>query len=396
MIRSPLETLTRSHVTARSDWRIGAMSRTRARFVLAAAGICFIAALALLPRAIEAESLLVNQDEPAVLADRELARTFDAAAAQREIEAALAGNDADLARSFVELARDRRLALPEPLLARVDAAVAASSSASAAAESFARGLIIGEPDDLVGLAGTTLGDLFVFGDIRDAVREGSRLVSGEPVDQLILGLSCVGLAVTAGTYALLGAGTPARVGLSVVKAARKTGRIGGRMAEWIGRSLRDVIDWSALRKALAGASLTEPAVAVRAAREAVKVEKADGLIRFVGDVGKVQTRAGTQAALDGLKLAENPRELSRVARLAEAKGGKTRAILKFVGRGAIGLTVAAFDLAMWLFWGLLTLWGFVSGAKGAVERATLRYVHRRKARMLLERERRLALAELRV
>ena len=372
------------------------MSRTRVRLVLLAAGMCLIAALALLPRAIEAELLLVNQDEPAILADRELARTFDAAAARREIEAALAVNDADLARSFVELARDRNLTLPEPLLARVEAAVAAASSASAAAESFARGLIVGEPDDLVGLAGTTLGDLFVFGDIRDAVREGSRLVSGEPADQLILGLSCVGLAVTAGTYALLGAGTPARVGLSIVKAARKTGRISGRLADWVGRSLREVVDWSALRRALAGASLTEPAIAVRAAREAVKIGKADGLIKLVGDVGKVQSRAGTQAALDGLKIAENPRELARVARLAEAKGGKTRAILKYVGRGAIGLTVAVFDLAMWLFWALLTVWGFVSGTKGAVERTTLRYVHRRKARLLLERERRLAMAELRV
>ena len=30
----------------------------------------------------------------------------------------------------------------------------------------------GEPNDMAGLAGTTLGDLFVFGDIRDAAREG--------------------------------------------------------------------------------------------------------------------------------------------------------------------------------------------------------------------------------
>ncbi len=34
------------------------------------------------------------------------------------------------------------------------------------------GFITGEPGDLVGMAGTAVGDLFVFGDIRDAVREG--------------------------------------------------------------------------------------------------------------------------------------------------------------------------------------------------------------------------------
>ena len=54
--------------------------------------------------------------------------------------------------------------------------------------SFARGLITGEPDDLVGLAGTALGDLFVFGDIRDAVREGTRFATGQQADELILGL----------------------------------------------------------------------------------------------------------------------------------------------------------------------------------------------------------------
>ena len=67
-----------------------------------------------------------------------------------------------------------------------------------------------EPDDVVGLAGTVLGDLFVFGDIRDALREGGRYVSGQQADELLLGLACVGIAITAGTYASLGAAAPAR------------------------------------------------------------------------------------------------------------------------------------------------------------------------------------------
>ena len=147
------------------------------------------------------------------------------------------------------------------------------------------------------------------------------------------------------------------------------------MADWIGRSLRDVVDWSALKRA--GASVTEPAVAVRAAREAVKVEKADGLVRLVSDVGRVQAKAGTQAALDGLKLAEGPREMSRIATLAEKKGSKTRAILKLLGRGAILLSVASFNLAAWVLGAILTLFGFVSSAKAAVERMTCRHLARK-------------------
>lgn len=368
-------------------------AQTRIKLLIIAGALCAVAGLALLPRAIEAESLLVIQDDPVALADKQLARSFDTPSATREIEAALAAKDTDLARSFVELAQERSVALDPDLVKKVEDARAAADTTSAKATAFARGFISGEPDDMVSLAGTALGDLFVFGDIRDAVREGSRWAAGEKVDHLVLGLSAVGLAITAGTYATLGTGAPARVGLSLVKAAKKTGRLGTRLGEWMTRAMRDAVEWTALRKTLAGASLTAPAVAVRGAREAVKVEKAGGLLTLIKDVGRVQTKAGTQGALDALKLAETPKEMGRVAKLAEKQGGKTRAVLKFLGRGAIALTLAAFDLALWIFGALLMVFGFVWSAKGAVERATKRHLQRKKAKRLAARERDLAARE---
>jgi hypothetical protein len=354
------------------------MDRSRTAPAWLSAGLFALLAIACVPLGIEAGALLTAEEDPAALADRQLERAFDQGLAVREIEWALAAHDADLATSFVELAQERGVSLPSELTQKVAAAVEHDSSAAAAAESFARGLFTGEPDDVVSLAGTALGDLFVFGDIRDAVREGSRYVSGAETDDLVLGLACVGIAITAGTYATFGAAAPVRVGLSAVKAARKTGRIGGQMANWIGRSLREAIDWSALRRA--GGSWTDPVGAVRAARQAVKIEKADGLIKLAGDVGRVQSRAGTKAAIDGLKLADNPREMARVAALAEKKAGKTRAILKTLGRGAILLTVGSFNLAMWVLWAIFTLFGFVFSAKATTERLTLRYLARKKER----------------
>jgi hypothetical protein len=120
-------------------------------------------------------------------------------------------------------------------------------------------------------------------------------------------------------------------------------------------------------------------------------------VRLVGDVGRVQTRAGTQAALDGLKLAEGPRDMSRVARLAAAKGSKTRAVLKLAGRGAIVLTVGAFNLANWMLWALVTAFGLVSALKRMTERSTERYCARRRRRRLRERQvRELQVRELQV
>jgi hypothetical protein len=337
-----------------------------------------LAAFAVAPRAFEAAFLLAAQDDPVALADHAVARSFDAAVAGREIDAALAANDPDLAQSFLDLARERNLPVDPALVERVERANDQSATTRHSLESFARGFATGEPEDGASLAGTAVGDLFVFGDIRDAVREGARFASGQQGDELILGLACVGLAVTAGTYAAAGLGAPARAGLTVIKGARKTGAIGSRMAGAINRSLREVVDWGVLKRAAGKASIFAPVASARAAREAVKVEKAGGLVRLVGDVGRVQSKAGTRAALDGLRIAESPGDMSRIARLAAAKGGKTRAILKLAGRAAIVLAAATFDLAMWIFWALLTAFGLVSSLKRMAERITERYCARRR------------------
>ncbi len=318
------------------------MIGSRIALPLGLAFACAIAALTVAPRAFDAEALLFAQDEPALLADHALDRSFDSAVAAREIQSALAADDADLAMSFLELARDRDIAVDPALAARVEEANSSAAAAARAAGSFGRGFITGEPDDLVGFAGTAVGDLFVFGDIRDAVREGSRVASGQQADELILGLACVGLAVTAGTYFSGGVATPARIGFSV---------------------------------------------ALRAAREAVKVEKAQGLMRVAGDVGRMQTKAGTRAAVDGLKIAEGPRDVSRLARLADSKGTRTRAIIKLFGRGAILLTTSAFGLFTWILSALIAVLSFCSACKRTAERATERAIERRKARRALQRQR---------
>jgi hypothetical protein len=362
------------------------MARIMINLLVIAAIVLAATALIMLPRALDAGGLLADQDDPAAIADRKVARLLDRDTAEREIAAALAADDADLAESFLELARERRVAVAPELAEKVAKAVAEANSASRTAENFAKGLVIGEPDDIAGFAGMALGDLFVFGDVRDAVREGSRLATGEEADRLVLGLACVGLAVTAGTYATLGSGAPVRMGLTVAKAARKTGRLSAGLAEWLGRSLRDVVDWGRFRTAIAGASLTQPALAIRAAREAVKLDKAGAIIDVVRDVGRVQSKAGTQAALDGLKIAQGPADVARVAKLAEKKGKKTRAVLKLLGRGAIVLAAGAFNLALWILSAVLSLFGFLTSTKGAVERYTMRRLQRRKAQRLAARE----------
>ncbi len=334
------------------DWKMGQkllIQTVRHPFFAGVAALLFaVAAFVLIRGGVAARTQFdATAEDPVKIADQALDRRFNRDVAEREIRQALSADDIDLAQSFVALASDRAVSIDPSLANEVNDAGVKHASVSNTAGRFVHGLWTGEPTDLASLAGTAFGDLFVFGDIRDAAREGTRYLTGQKYDPWILGLAGVGIGITAATYATPGAGAPERVGLSVIKAARRTGRL-------------------------------NPVLAVRAAREAVKVEGAGGLVELAENTGRVESKAGTQAALDSLAIAEEPQDMSRLARLSAAKGGKTRAIVKLLGRGAIVLAASALELSMWIFWAAFALVGFCSSCKATVERLTLAHLQRRK------------------
>ncbi|OAF06061.1 hypothetical protein AYJ54_20445 [Bradyrhizobium centrolobii] len=356
------------------------------RISTALAGIaaCSFMLVQVAPHAREAGAIFAAQDDPAALSELGLDAVLrhNERLVQDNIEAALASGDADLANSFVELARDRNIALPDDLLSRVSDAVTEENSTSHFAKRFATGLVTGSADDVASLSGTVAGDLFVIGDIRDIVREGKHLAMGEDTDRLVLGLAAAGLVVTAATYVSVGGAAPVRAGLTLVKDARKVGRLGEGLAAWAGRSAREVVDTPLLQNAVASGSVLRPGETVSAIKAAFRAEKAGALVRLGKDVTRVAEKAGTRGAMESLRIADGPKDVARAARLAEAQGGKTRAIMKLLGRGALLLAGGAFDLALWLFGAAMTLFGLLSSIKATTERLTQAWCDRRRARRL--------------
>src|SRR5207244_10839429 len=115
-----------------------------------------------------------------------------------------------------------------------------------------------------------------------------------------------------------------------------------------GGSGHEVFARQLLQHAVATGSLARAGQTVSAIKAAVRAEKAGALVRLAKDVGRVGEKAGTRAALDTLRIAEGPKDVARAARLAESKGGQTRAILKLLGRGALLLAAGAFNLTLWV------------------------------------------------
>jgi hypothetical protein len=366
------------------------MKRLRIGSALGGMAVCATACALMWPHAREAGAILAAQADPAELAEVQLnfALRNSPAVIAENVEAALAANDADLANSFVDLAREKNIPLSEELSQRVSDAVAEENSTSHFARRFVTGLVAGNADDVASLSGTFAGDLFVFGDIRDVVREGKHLAMGEDTDRLVLGLATVGLVVTAATYISVGGVAPVRAGLTLVKDARKVGRLGEGLTQWAGRSAREIVDAPMLQHAVASGSVMRPGQTITAIKAAFRAENAGALVRLAKDAGRVGEKAGIRAAQDTLRIAEHPKDVSRAARLAESQGSQTRAILKVLGRGALLLAAGAFDLTLWVFGALLALFGFLSSIKATTERLTLSWLQRKKTR----RFRRLAAA----
>jgi hypothetical protein len=137
-----------------------------------------------------------------------------------------------------------------------------------------------------------------------------------------------------------------------------------------------------LQNAVANASVMRPGQTVTAIKAAFRAEQAGALVRLAKDVGRVGERAGTRGALDTLRIAEGPKDVARAARLAESRGGQTRAIMKLLGRGALLLAAGAFNLTLWVFGALLALFGLLSTIKATTERLTQSWLNRSKARKL--------------
>src|SRR5712671_1616977 len=87
---------------------------------LGLAVLCAMIGLLTVPAGLEAEILVSLQDDPPALADHMLDLSFDAPVAKREIESARQAGDPDLAGSFLDLARDRSVAVDPALAGQVE------------------------------------------------------------------------------------------------------------------------------------------------------------------------------------------------------------------------------------------------------------------------------------
>lgn len=318
--------------------------------LLAGGAALAVAAAPVVVPAILAGRLLAAAEDPGALAEIRLERAASPDNLNAGLDAALAAEDEDLALSFLALAEAR--ALPVDPARRARAEALAQGRPLRAARDFALGAVSGEAEGNAGLAGSLAADVTGFGDLRDLLREGGRYARAEPYDPLLLGMALVGLPLTLATWTA-GAGAAPRAGMTVLKAARRGGRLSPALAASLGRTVRAGLDREAVARAVSAAARLDLAGARAAAGLAIRPGTVARLTNLAGDTLVLGRRTGQRGVMQVLGLARDPADMARAVRLSERLGPRTRAALALLGRGALALGAGLAALASALLTGVM-------------------------------------------
>lgn len=337
----------------------------------------FVAGLVLSGAFFDALKLLRFAGEGAI-AEYRLRSTPPAAYAD-SLEAALDDHDTVLARSFVALAHRQGVALPPALLARV-AAIPPVDLLGAAAEGW-NCIVNGDFESEAGLACVVAVDLSSVGDVRDLVAQGGNYLAGQPVDYVVLGVSSVGLGLTAATVGTGGGLLPVRAGASFLKAVKKAGRLPPHLVAELGAVLSRSINGSAVDEAIRLAREFRLAELGRPVSRIFNQRSIDTVANLATDLGRMGSAGGVRAMKLGVAAADTTRDVRVLARIADRFEGGFPAVMKLLGRGAIRLADLAWTIGAWIVAGVLWVLGigwFVLRGTTAVARGAGRLLSRRR------------------
>lgn len=314
-----------------------------------------------IPRAWDAAQILVFKDSVQLTRFRLTQLSADDYA--RQLTQAFSEQDIELARSLLNLADEQGVSLAPDFHQQVAAQETWSATTMRNAADIWQGMSTGRADSGFGLAAAAMSDFTLFGDVRDVILQSLAWPEHDP---LLLALAGTGLGLTVMTVASGGTAAPVKVGLSLVKVARKSGRLSKSLGRQLTRITKNAIDPKAVSEVGARFSKLELKTLNRvqldelasASKRLVSPTASKQLLKSGRDVRRIAKNSSSKGALDALFHADSVQELSRLAKLSDTLKGSFRASLRLLpdlGKSIYKLTSTLIALLLWLGGGLLWL-----------------------------------------
>lgn len=307
--------------------------------------------------------------EKAVQADLSVAAS--PALINKKIVDALERDDVEDADMYLEIANFLNYELPPETMAKMDDAHALSATVVRNTWQFGTGFATGQGDSNAGIAGAVTSDLTVIGDVRDIAAEGSKMLAGQDYSELILGLSVVGIGVTAATVATGGGGIVAKAGVSLLKAAKRTGKLTKEFAETLTRLTREAVNMPLLRDTLRATDLTDLKRTEKVFSEYGSNVKAAKLLPVLGRLSEINNAVGPAETIRLMRFVKTGEHLDDVAGVTKRFGIKSRGIMELTGKISLRAFKTSFRLIEWI---ASSLYGLVTWILGLLALSALRSV----------------------
>lgn len=310
-----------------------------------------LSAYALAPKAVEIAGIFGIRDDPAKVLLYRLSN-LDKPAYDREIAAALDKDDAELARSLADLARDQGIAIDAAMLDRI--AAAERFSLARTTRQLFTGAVTGEADNPTAFAGALAADLTVVGDVRDLTQQA---VAYPDQDNLTVALAATGIILTGATAFTVGTSTAGKVGVSAIKAARKMKRLSQGLERQLVRLASDAVDTRILKTLTRDLGNWNFRGAFDGTRRLIKPRVVDEIAETGGALSHVFAKQGYRGTLQVLEVADGTSDVRKLRHVSDSLGTRFRGALH-LKRGA-KLTLRIAEIAFAFLWWISAIVGWL-------------------------------------
>ena len=287
----------------------------------------------------------------------ELGNVTNGADLSLRAQQALADGDYDDAEMYAGMATYIGTELTPEAKAELDKARSLPARVTRNTGSFFEGFVYGEGNDTASFIGAVTSDLTVIGDVRDISQEGTKMLRGEDYSQLILGLSVVGLAATTATVATGGTALPARIGVSILKVAKKAGTLTAGFTRELREIISQAVNFPKLKETLAGLSLTDTAATRRAIANYRGNISTARLSPLLDDITVLQRQVGPAESVRLMARVETAEDLKNLRHMSATLGPRTRGVVTLTGKTSLR---AFKTLANFVLWIIGWLWAAVA------------------------------------
>jgi hypothetical protein len=174
-------------------------------------------------------------------------------------------------------------------------------------EKFIEGVMKGKSDEDIGKASAIASDFLVIGDIRDLSIEGSHYYNDKKVDKVVVALSSLGLIATISTIYTLGATTPIKTSISLLKYAKRV----NKLPKWLNHTL------------------------IKQAKIAKKNYSVKSIEELLKPIDKLYKKIGLNQTLELLKNTKSFKDLKYLTHFSSRFNRKSPILLKISNQNAL-------------------------------------------------------------